>query len=1436
MSESRSVRIFISSTFRDFSAERDLLVRQVFPALRARLLERFVELVDVDLRWGITAEQAERGEVLPICLAEIERSRPYFVGLLGERYGWTPAADAYAAELLERQTWLRQHRGGKSVTELEILHGVLNNPAMAGRALFYFRSPTYAETRGEGYLPANESEHAQQTALKASVRASGFPLVEGYANPDALAERLKQDLWTILDAAFPPEEVPDAFTRASRQHEAYAAPRRRLYLGGEHYIASLNNAIASSEPRILIEGASGGGKSALVANWLSRWRAAHPQDLVHEHYLAATSDAAAPIGLVRRLAEAIQRTTGVEDPIASEPQKLFESMPNWFATASAHASRLGCRWIIALDGLNGLTDLRDLRWLPQFLPERLHLVVSCLPGPVLDALTDKGVWRRTRVEPLTVAEVQDLLVRYLAQYNKTLSKDQLRQVLSHPLSTNPLFLRTLAEEMRVFGVYEQLAVRLQHYLKSETVADLFERVLARVEEDCGQEQVRQALLAIWASRSGLSEKEIQGFAGLVPATWAPVRYAMAEALLEANGRLTFSHDYLRRAVAARYLPGEEEPHQAHQSLATWFAGQPVDARVAEELPWQWQRGAAWTELEQCLTVRPVFEAICATRKDGNQEMLGYWLDLERHAGREIGACYGSVWIRWTDAEKAEPQWQSTERQLAWAKLAASLSALLRFAGRYGELTTALAATAIDIREIILGGEHIDTAQALGDYAHLLRIKGDDRAALPYFHRALAIREKVQGPEHADTIESLRNLGATLRVLGDYAQAEPLLRRALQLMEKSPDSAYDSSQLLNSLAVLLSAKGDPQGAEDMMLRAMEVAKRVRGPESPSTITILRNLGVDSASRGDLRGAESIYLRVIEVQKRTLGENHPDTISSLGRLATLLGQMGEFERSEQLFWQVLNARETLLGREHPEIAVTLNNFAGMLQSRGDYPIAVQLLRRSVKIEESVRGPEHPDTLSAMNGLAILLDLTGDEASAEELTRRVLGVRERVLGPEHPDTANSIASLAARLEEKGDVDGAIALLRRAAAIEEKVLGPEHPKLALTLENLAGTLRDQGDLDAALLLQQRALAINENILGPDNPATSDSLENTADILEKKGDHAGAEALFRRALDIQVKLRGNDSRSVLILLEKIANALSARGDYDEAEETRRQALDVTIKTKGPDHFNVAVALIKLTGVLIQKEDFSNIEPLARRALEIVDATKGPEHQDTIVCLDYLGLGLRAKGDLQDLVQIYRRALSVREKTFGAVQQTAAAHSRLAERLERTDHVEEAEQHYRKAIEIYEQIGGLSDIELGSAAHKLGSLCFAQDRLAEAEQWFRRAMLAEQDDRDAANTRLNLAKTVGFLAAQDRDQKRYEEAAVLLRQALKFSRREREAATWGTIQSYLGAIMCIMAQFGDGRVRYEEALNAYAAALEVWPDDVNLRKRFNDAKVAYNDR
>jgi len=81
--DNRVIRVFVSSTFRDMQAERDELVLKIFPQLRQLCEERGVTWGEIDLRWGITEEQSQRGEVLSICLEEIRRCRPYFIGLLG---------------------------------------------------------------------------------------------------------------------------------------------------------------------------------------------------------------------------------------------------------------------------------------------------------------------------------------------------------------------------------------------------------------------------------------------------------------------------------------------------------------------------------------------------------------------------------------------------------------------------------------------------------------------------------------------------------------------------------------------------------------------------------------------------------------------------------------------------------------------------------------------------------------------------------------------------------------------------------------------------------------------------------------------------------------------------------------------------------------------------------------------------------------------------------------------------------------------------------------------------------------------------------------------------------------------------------------------------------------------------------------------------------
>lgn len=95
MSANRTFRVFISSTFEDFYAERELLRQRVWPELEDYCKTRGAVFEAVDLRWGIPANSVEDLDIVDICLNEVERCqkispRPNFIAMIGNRYGWRP--------------------------------------------------------------------------------------------------------------------------------------------------------------------------------------------------------------------------------------------------------------------------------------------------------------------------------------------------------------------------------------------------------------------------------------------------------------------------------------------------------------------------------------------------------------------------------------------------------------------------------------------------------------------------------------------------------------------------------------------------------------------------------------------------------------------------------------------------------------------------------------------------------------------------------------------------------------------------------------------------------------------------------------------------------------------------------------------------------------------------------------------------------------------------------------------------------------------------------------------------------------------------------------------------------------------------------------------------------------------------------------------------
>ncbi|KAL8596645.1 hypothetical protein ACOMHN_051974 [Nucella lapillus] len=154
LKDARTCRVFVSSPFGGLEREREELVARYLPQLSALCQARGVQLVAVDMRWGITEVAAMDRQVVNICLREIDRS-DIFVGFYAQRYGWHGSTDTSLQQNIDlcvkRYPWLAKVRD-RSVTEMEFLHGHLNKPG-ALPATFAFRAKVSARASGLREMP-----------------------------------------------------------------------------------------------------------------------------------------------------------------------------------------------------------------------------------------------------------------------------------------------------------------------------------------------------------------------------------------------------------------------------------------------------------------------------------------------------------------------------------------------------------------------------------------------------------------------------------------------------------------------------------------------------------------------------------------------------------------------------------------------------------------------------------------------------------------------------------------------------------------------------------------------------------------------------------------------------------------------------------------------------------------------------------------------------------------------------------------------------------------------------------------------------------------------------------------------------------------------------------------------------------------------------------
>ena len=345
-------------------------------------------------------------------------------------------------------------------------------------------------------------------------------------------------------------------------------------------------------------------------------------------------------------------------------------------------------------------------------------------------------------------------------------------------------------------------------------------------------------------------------------------------------------------------------------------------------------------------------------------------------------------------------------------------------------------------------------------------------------------------------------------------------------------------------------------ERLILQALTCAELIVDFELafPEAGRLLIALADYTNYRGRYEEAESFYNYAIEVRKKIYGPNHPEVGTCLTNLAVLYFRQGRYEESATLFKKDIDIQEQAFGAGHPNVGIIINNLAEICRIQGKYKKAESLYRRALEIFEKTQGTTHPNFANTLNNLGLVCWHRAKYDDAELLCKRALAISKKAYGLNHPAVASSLNNLSLVYWHRAKYDKAELLCKRALAIRKEAYGLKHASIADSLTNLASIYRDQEMYNKAESLFMRALDIRELNLGLVHPDVANSLKNIGLLYASQDRYQEAERLFRRALDILEGASVLNSQDAVTIFRAYTQLPIKTGQIEKAQELNERS------------------------------------------------------------------------------------------------------------------------------------------------------------------------------------------------------------------------------------------------------------------------------------------
>jgi len=309
-------------------------------------------------------------------------------------------------------------------------------------------------------------------------------------------------------------------------------------------------------------------------------------------------------------------------------------------------------------------------------------------------------------------------------------------------------------------------------------------------------------------------------------------------------------------------------------------------------------------------------------------------------------------------------------------------------------------------------------------------------------------------------------------LAQFAEADQWRRDADVFVDRVGRGGSLEAQLLSNVASVAVLRGDPALALPSLRKALELQRRISGPEHPLVGKLLSNIAFAAEVAGDpeesLRNSE----QALDVIAKTGGPRHPYFGMALVNKSMALLALRRYDDVIVDARTALEILEKTVAPSNLFIAYAAMNLSESVRSRGDNEEALRVIERSVAIIESI-SKDHLDLPEVL------------------ITR---GLAQQALGH----------------GEQGVKD-----LDRAVAICDKAGTGNSAKLARVLWTLGRILIDQGRFPRAVASLERALLVGK--------------EASMDLLDRAETNAAlAHALFASEKDMaRAQLLLTDARTV---------------------------------------------------------------------------------------------------------------------------------------------------------------------------------------------------------------------------------------------------------------------------------------------------------------------